>query len=178
MFSADAGSNDLSLCIFPLTAVSILRTLVFRNISGGAESLVNQDLRRCRPPNAARVPTIKSFRTLEDSTEMSDSCVTQTRFHRAGRSWQLIPLALLTACSSWVGCSAKPEEANLQQGESLRQPVVFKSQDQADDELPGLPVGEEAPDFDLKDQTGKSIKLSDMLKEDRVALVFYRSADW
>ena len=43
---------------------------------------------------------------------------------------------------------------------------------------PGLEVGQPAPDFALKDQTGKQRKLSELVKEGPVALVFYRSADW
>lgn len=42
----------------------------------------------------------------------------------------------------------------------------------------GIKVGEKAPEFKLKDQDGKEVALKDLLKEDKVALVFYRSADW
>ena len=45
-------------------------------------------------------------------------------------------------------------------------------------EDPGLQPGADAPDFELKDQAGKAVKLSDLLKKHDVALVFYRSADW
>ena len=43
---------------------------------------------------------------------------------------------------------------------------------------PGVKVGEKAPEFALKDQLGKVIKLSEMRKDGPVALVFHRSASW
>jgi cytochrome oxidase Cu insertion factor (SCO1/SenC/PrrC family) len=46
------------------------------------------------------------------------------------------------------------------------------------DEQSGLTVGEKAPKFTLKDQEGKERSLDDLLKKGKVALVFYRSADW
>ena len=43
----------------------------------------------------------------------------------------------------------------------------------------GLEVGTEAPAFTLKDQDGSERSLADFLKkDDKVALVFFRSADW
>ena len=45
-------------------------------------------------------------------------------------------------------------------------------------EKTGLKIGEKAPAFQLKDQNGQGRKLSDLLKEGNVALVFYRSASW
>ena len=42
----------------------------------------------------------------------------------------------------------------------------------------GLKVGDKAPDFTLKDQNGKEQKLTDLLKESSVAIVFHRSASW
>ncbi len=48
----------------------------------------------------------------------------------------------------------------------------------APDEQTGLKVGEKAPKFTLKDQEGKERSLDDLLKKGKVALVFYRSADW
>ena len=44
--------------------------------------------------------------------------------------------------------------------------------------LPGLPIGYKAPDFALRNQADESIRLSDLLQENNVAIVFYRSADW
>ena len=43
---------------------------------------------------------------------------------------------------------------------------------------PGLKVGTKAPDFELKDQLGKTIQLSKLLKTGPVASVFHRSAEW
>ena len=41
-----------------------------------------------------------------------------------------------------------------------------------------LKAGDSAPDFTLKDAEGNEHTLSKQLKESKVALVFYRSADW
>ena len=43
---------------------------------------------------------------------------------------------------------------------------------------PGLAVGTKAPDFTLKNAAGDDVALSALLKKGKVALVFYRSADW
>ncbi len=48
----------------------------------------------------------------------------------------------------------------------------------APEEQTGLKVGEKAPTFALKDQEGKERTLDEFLKKGKVALVFYRSADW
>jgi cytochrome oxidase Cu insertion factor (SCO1/SenC/PrrC family) len=48
----------------------------------------------------------------------------------------------------------------------------------AAEEQTGLKVGENAPGFVLKDQEGKDRSLDEFLKKGKVALVFYRSADW
>ena len=48
----------------------------------------------------------------------------------------------------------------------------------AADEQTGLNVGDQAPAFTLNDQNGKPRSLDDLLKKGKVALVFYRSADW
>jgi cytochrome oxidase Cu insertion factor (SCO1/SenC/PrrC family) len=42
----------------------------------------------------------------------------------------------------------------------------------------GLTVGTKAPKFTLKDQEGRERTLDEFLKKGKVALVFYRSADW
>ena len=65
-------------------------------------------------------------------------------------------IALLFAPSGWAQGKAKP----------------------APDEQTGLKVGEKAPKFTLKDQDGKERSLDELLKKGKVALVFYRSADW
>ena len=43
---------------------------------------------------------------------------------------------------------------------------------------PGLQVGAKAPDFLLKDASGKEVSLKNHLAQGKVALAFYRSADW
>jgi hypothetical protein len=48
----------------------------------------------------------------------------------------------------------------------------------APEEQTGLKVGARAPTFTLKDQEGKDRSLDELLKKGKVALVFYRSADW
>jgi cytochrome oxidase Cu insertion factor (SCO1/SenC/PrrC family) len=42
----------------------------------------------------------------------------------------------------------------------------------------GPAVGTKAPAFTLKDQTGKERSLEEFLTKRKVALVFYRSANW
>jgi peroxiredoxin len=44
--------------------------------------------------------------------------------------------------------------------------------------MPGLKVGDHAPGFTLQDSTGKDVSLAALLKKGKVALVFFRSADW
>ena len=46
------------------------------------------------------------------------------------------------------------------------------------EEQTGLKVGTKAPRFALRDQEGKERTLDEFLKKGKVALVFYRSADW
>jgi cytochrome oxidase Cu insertion factor (SCO1/SenC/PrrC family) len=48
----------------------------------------------------------------------------------------------------------------------------------APDAKTGLKVGTRAPAFTLKDQHGKERSLAELLKEGKVALVFFRSAGW
>ena len=45
-------------------------------------------------------------------------------------------------------------------------------------ELAGLSVGEKAPAFSLKNQSGEDIGSAELLKKGPLAIVFYRSADW
>jgi len=42
----------------------------------------------------------------------------------------------------------------------------------------GLAVGQPAPAFTLKDQSGKDVSLETLLKKGPVAVVFHRSVDW
>ena len=48
----------------------------------------------------------------------------------------------------------------------------------AAEEQTGLRVGENAPKFTLTDQEDKERTLDEFLKKGKVALVFFRSADW
>lgn len=48
----------------------------------------------------------------------------------------------------------------------------------AADDFPGIKIGEKAPEFTLKDQSGADQSLSKLRKEKPVAVVFHRSADW
>jgi cytochrome oxidase Cu insertion factor (SCO1/SenC/PrrC family) len=50
--------------------------------------------------------------------------------------------------------------------------------DPAPEDKTGLKVGEKAPEFCLKDQSGAERSLATLLKDGKVALVFYRSASW
>ena len=50
--------------------------------------------------------------------------------------------------------------------------------EEKEQKLPGIKVGESAPDFELKAQNGKSVKLSTLVKKGPVAVVFHRSASW
>jgi cytochrome oxidase Cu insertion factor (SCO1/SenC/PrrC family) len=48
----------------------------------------------------------------------------------------------------------------------------------APEEQTGLKVGARAPAFRLRDQEGNERSLTEFLNKGKVALVFYRSADW
>ncbi len=48
----------------------------------------------------------------------------------------------------------------------------------APEELTGLKVGTPAPRFKLMDQEGKPRELGEFLGKGKVAIVFFRSADW
>jgi cytochrome oxidase Cu insertion factor (SCO1/SenC/PrrC family) len=63
---------------------------------------------------------------------------------------------LLVASSAWSQTKGKP----------------------APEEQTGPKVGTKAPKFTLKDQEGKERSLDEFLGKGKVALVFYRSADW
>ena len=56
--------------------------------------------------------------------------------------------------------------------------AVVSAAEPAPEEKTGIKVGDKAPEFKLKDQTGEERTLSAMLKDGPVALVFYRSASW
>ena len=60
-------------------------------------------------------------------------------------------------------------------GTSAEQKVEVKK---APEEKTGTKVGEKAPDFNLKDQSGDERELKALLMDGPVALVFFRSASW
>lgn len=57
-------------------------------------------------------------------------------------------------------------------------PIAMAEPKPADEEKTGLAVGEKAPAFTLKDQSGEERSLSGLLEAGPVALVFTRSAEW
>ena len=56
--------------------------------------------------------------------------------------------------------------------------IIFCRTASMAENLAGLNVGDKAPPFDLKNQTGEFVKLTGLLQKGPVAVVFYRSADW
>jgi len=53
--------------------------------------------------------------------------------------------------------------------------------EEGEDKIPGIKVGEKAPEFKLHDPSGKERTFKELLKASKdgpIALVFYRSADW
>ena len=72
-------------------------------------------------------------------------------------------LALMVTASALLGLGALDTQA--QAPAKAAKPV-------------GLEVGTAAPSFTLKDQDGSERSLDELLKQGKVALVFYRSADW
>jgi len=69
------------------------------------------------------------------------------------------PVLALTAWSLFFACSVRAAEP-------------------ATPEKTGLPVGQRAPSFTLKDQNERDTSLESLLRKGPVALVFFRSADW
>ncbi len=54
----------------------------------------------------------------------------------------------------------------------------FAQDEWAPEEMTGIKVGENAPDFTLTNVDGAKYTLSDLTKKGTVALMFYRSANW
>lgn len=68
--------------------------------------------------------------------------------------------------------------AGLLKAQAIQPKTPSDQQAPAKREKP-LQVGDTAPNFRLQDQKGAERSLEELLKRhDRVALVFYRSADW
>jgi cytochrome oxidase Cu insertion factor (SCO1/SenC/PrrC family) len=78
--------------------------------------------------------------------------------------WAVLIPALGAAIHGALGMEpgARPQEAKSRPAEAQ----------------PGVKVDEKAPRFTLKDQEGKDRSLDEFLARGKVALVFYRSADW
>ncbi len=59
-------------------------------------------------------------------------------------------------------------------------PAAFAPAQQAPlpEEKTGPKIGEKAPPFELEGADGQVHSLADLLKQGKVALVFYRSANW
>ena len=75
-----------------------------------------------------------------------------------------------STCSLVLCAAFLPLVTSMVQGQEKGKP--------APEEQTGLAVGEKAPDFVLKDQNSEQQSLKGLLKKGKVALVFYRSADW
>lgn len=56
-------------------------------------------------------------------------------------------------------------------------PAQPQAKEKGEEEV-GIKVGEKAPQFKLKAQDGKDVTLKQLLKKDKVALVFFRSVGW
>jgi cytochrome oxidase Cu insertion factor (SCO1/SenC/PrrC family) len=56
--------------------------------------------------------------------------------------------------------------------------AAFAADDKQPADKTGIPIGEKAPKFTLKDQDGKERSLDDLLKKGTLAVVFTRSAGW
>jgi cytochrome oxidase Cu insertion factor (SCO1/SenC/PrrC family) len=73
-----------------------------------------------------------------------------------GMDWFAVVIVLLAAPAGWPQDHAQPAPAANT----------------------GLPIGARAPRFTLEDQHGRQRSLDEFLRNGKVALVFYRSADW
>jgi peroxiredoxin len=61
---------------------------------------------------------------------------------------------------------------------SLAAPAPAALASAATAEMPGLKVGDTAPNFTLRDSAGAEYRLQDLVRKGKVALVFVRSANW
>jgi hypothetical protein len=80
--------------------------------------------------------------------------------------WRVCALLALAA-PAFCGCGGRPSEAATTAAAAAPRPID-----------PGLPVGERAPQFWLKDQTGAERPLAELRKRGAVVVVFFRSARW
>ncbi|WP_420455109.1 peroxiredoxin-like family protein [Rubrivirga sp.] len=88
---------------------------------------------------------------------------------------RLLPLALLFALAA---CAADPEptsaEPDAAPDTDVAQPAVAVSAEAAANHALG--VGDRAPDFELPDAMGQTVRLQDLLVDGPVVLTFYRGA--
>ncbi|MEY2427259.1 MAG: hypothetical protein QOJ40_144 [Verrucomicrobiota bacterium] len=56
--------------------------------------------------------------------------------------------------------------------------ATFRALGESTPDNEGLPIGQHAPTFTLRDQNNKEVSLEALLKKGPVALVFHRSVDW
>ena len=76
---------------------------------------------------------------------------------------------------------AIPSDAQVDGGlllERVSERVSESAPESAPERTSRIAVGDVAPDFRLQDQTGAERSLKDLVAGGKVALVFYRSADW
>ena len=76
-----------------------------------------------------------------------------------------------------AGEDSTDETQNDQSGQE-KSPKTTETKEPQPSSGPGIKVGEKAPAFTLKDQSGTEQSLEDLVKKGNVALVFHRSADW
>lgn len=97
------------------------------------------------------------------------------------RCLMLSPLLLLLGCGSQTTTPVVKNEvsSNLHETEEAAHgaPIATSTQTETG-HSPGISLGAKAPSFELSDQEGNIRSLSGLLANGRVALVFYRSADW
>lgn len=74
----------------------------------------------------------------------------------------------------WRGCAALAVLAAF----AMVSTGALAQDKEASDEMTGIKIGEKAPDFTLTNVDGTEKKLSDLVKQGTVALVFFRSANW
>ena len=92
-------------------------------------------------------------------------------------------VVLLAAIVVVAGCGKEKTDSPTAKNQAVK-PVPTVEQPKASAEaepapaIPGLAIGQPAPDFELPDQHGKTHSLKELLASGPVALVFYRSADW
>lgn len=95
------------------------------------------------------------------------------------RYLMLFPLLVSLGCGGQTPPTqpvAKKEPSSNASGTNAA-PTAIPEEPEADDS-PGINVGAQAPSFELPDQEGNNRSLSGLLAQGKVALVFYRSADW